>query len=110
MHYRQTQIYLRHQEIELAKAERQFREQPWWDISYVAVLGTMTLSVAFIFGVIGVCCYNDLSTKRTSQASVRRIVIRIMIRIGSVGSSTICAEHCLRPNINDASSFYILIT
>ena len=61
MYYRQTQINLCHQEIALAKAERDFREQPWWDrisfcaagIACVAVLTTIVLGgVGFYFDVI----------------------------------------------------------
>lgn len=67
MHYRHTQINLRQQEIALAKAERQFQEQPWWDLSFAVLCGVMALCTVCFFGTISVCAYNGLSEKGTSQ-------------------------------------------
>lgn len=75
IHYREKQINHRHQEIALAKAEREFKVQPWWDLCSAVVCGAMTLTLVFFLGAIILSSvvfidstYNDMNGEGTSQA------------------------------------------
>ncbi|KFY42942.1 hypothetical protein V494_02156 [Pseudogymnoascus sp. VKM F-4513 (FW-928)] len=67
MHYRQTQINLRHQEIALEKSERDLRLQPWWDLSTVVSVGTMVFCAVCGFVFMGVIAYKDITGQRVPQ-------------------------------------------